>query len=119
MSSKNIVEDLRIMARVVAESQGGATVTMLSGSLFDDAADEIERLSDEIKRLRSVVVLCPRCLTAGISQDISNAEDELEDARLAIERLRDAGDHLAASIRTGRWDDALDAWDDIRGGDAS
>lgn len=111
MSDKNIVEDLRIMARVVDESQGDADVTMLSGSLFDEAADEIERLTAERDQWQAK--------TAGISQDISNAEDELEDARLAIERLRDAGDHLAASIRTGRWDDALDAWDDIRGGDAS
>jgi len=111
MSDKNIVEDLRIMARVVDESQGEAAVTMLSGSLFDEAADEIERLTTQRDQWQATA--------AGISQDISNAEDELEDARIAIERLRNAGDHLAASIRTGRWDDALDAWDDIRGGDTS
>jgi uncharacterized protein YaaN involved in tellurite resistance len=111
MSDRNIVEELRTMARVVDESQGEATVTMLSGSLFDDAADEIERLATERDQWQAK--------TAGISQDISNAEDELEDTRLVIERLHNAGDHLAASIRTGRWDDALDAWDDARGGDAS
>jgi len=111
MSDRNIVEELRTMARVVDESQGEATVTMLSGSLFDDAADEIERLTTQRDQWQAKA--------AGISQDISNAEDELEDARIAIERLRNAGDHLAASIRTGRWDGALDAWDDVRGGDTS
>jgi len=31
-----------------------------------------------------------------------------------IERLRKAGDALAEGIRTGRWDDALDAWTEVR-----
>jgi len=73
MSSRNIVEDLRIMAVVINKAQEEqGTVTMLSGSLFDDAADEIER-------------------------------------------LRDAGDRLAEGTRTGRWDEALEAWDTARG----
>jgi hypothetical protein len=32
-----------------------------------------------------------------------------------VERLREAGDALAHGIRTGRWDDALDAWTEVRG----
>ena len=36
----------------------------LKGYRLDDALDEIERLRAEIKRLRSVVVLCPRCMEA-------------------------------------------------------
>jgi hypothetical protein len=32
-----------------------------------------------------------------------------------IERLREAGDALARGIRTGQWDDALDAWTEVRG----
>lgn len=32
-----------------------------------------------------------------------------------IERLREAGDALAKGIRTGHWDDALDAWSELRG----
>jgi hypothetical protein len=32
-----------------------------------------------------------------------------------IERLRKAGDALAQGIRTGQWDDALDAWTEMRG----
>ena len=31
-----------------------------------------------------------------------------------IERLRKAGDALAHGIRTGQWDDALDAWTELR-----
>jgi hypothetical protein len=31
-----------------------------------------------------------------------------------IERLRNAGDALAHGIRTGQWDDALDAWTELR-----
>jgi hypothetical protein len=33
-----------------------------------------------------------------------------------IERLRTAGDALAAGIRTGRWDNTLDAWEEARRG---
>ena len=32
-----------------------------------------------------------------------------------VERLREAGDALAQGIRTGRGDDALDAWTEVRG----
>lgn len=32
-----------------------------------------------------------------------------------IERLREAGDALARGVRTGHWDDALDAWTELRG----
>jgi hypothetical protein len=38
------------------------------------------------------------------------------DAAEEIERLRKAGDALAQGIRTGHWDDALDAWTELRGG---
>jgi hypothetical protein len=41
-------------------------------------------------------------------EDIREAADE-------IERLRKAGDALAHGIRTGQWDDALDAWTEVRG----
>jgi hypothetical protein len=40
---------------------------------------------------------------------------DLRDAIAEIERLREAGDALAQGIRTGRWDDALDAWTELRG----
>jgi hypothetical protein len=40
----------------------------------------------------------------------------LHEAAAEIERLREAGDALAQGIRTGRWDDALDTWTEVRGG---
>ena len=40
----------------------------------------------------------------------------LNDAAHEIERLREAGDALAQGIRTGHWDDALDTWTELRGG---
>jgi len=39
----------------------------------------------------------------------------LGDALREIEWLREAGDALAQGIRTGHWDDALDAWEEMRG----
>jgi hypothetical protein len=38
------------------------------------------------------------------------------DAAAEIERLRAAGDALADGIRTGRWDNTLDAWEEARRG---
>jgi hypothetical protein len=40
---------------------------------------------------------------------------DVRDAIKEIERLREAGDALAQGIRTGQWDDALDAWTEVRG----
>lgn len=40
----------------------------------------------------------------------------LSDAVKEIEWLREAGDALAQGIRAGHWDDALDAWTELRGG---
>lgn len=44
MDEENLVDNLRDMAYIIDESQGEAVVTMLSGSMFSEAADEIERL---------------------------------------------------------------------------
>jgi hypothetical protein len=41
--------------------------------------------------------------------------EELDRLRDEIRHLREAGDALAQGIRTGRWDDALDRWDCLRG----
>ena len=38
------------------------------------------------------------------------------DAIKEIERLRTVGDALAHGIRTAHWDDALDAWTELREG---
>ena len=41
--------------------------------------------------------------------------DMMVESVAEIERLRKAGDALANGIRTGQWDDALDAWTELRG----
>lgn len=41
---EDIVESLRAMATIVEAAQGKMTMTMVSGRIFDEAADEIERL---------------------------------------------------------------------------
>ena len=49
-------------------------------------------------------------------QDTAYKTDLCWEAAAEIERLRAAGDALAASIRIGRWDGALDAWEEARRG---
>jgi len=51
----DIVQKLRDWAMVTEEVQGKAVLSMLSGQIFTEAANEIERL-------RSFVVLCPDCI---------------------------------------------------------
>ena len=43
---EDIVQELRNFAYIIEESKGVAVVTMLEGAIFDEAADEIERLRD-------------------------------------------------------------------------
>ena len=40
----DIVDDLRDWSTIIDDAQGKAVVSMLSGRIFADAADEIERL---------------------------------------------------------------------------
>jgi 23S rRNA U2552 (ribose-2'-O)-methylase RlmE/FtsJ len=54
--SEDLVESLRDMASIIDESQGAAVVAMLSGDMFSEAADEIERLYNEINDLRLQIV---------------------------------------------------------------
>lgn len=70
---EELVDSLRDLAFIIDECQDKAHVRMISGSLFTEAADEIER-------------------------------------------LRAAGDALATGVRSGQWDDALDAWEEARRG---
>jgi len=51
----DIVQQLRDWAYIIEESRDNFAVTMLSGDIFHDAANEIERL-------RSSVVLCSECI---------------------------------------------------------
>lgn len=48
----DIVDELRAFAVIADEVQGKAQLTMLSGDLFDAAADEIERLRAELAESR-------------------------------------------------------------------
>jgi hypothetical protein len=41
---EDIVQELRDFSYIIKESTGVAVVTMLEGTIFDEAADEIERL---------------------------------------------------------------------------
>jgi hypothetical protein len=81
--SDNILQNLRDFAYIINESKGSAVVTMLEGFIFDEAADEIEQLTQERNHWQSSA--------AGLSQDISNAEDE-------IELLKSMGDMMVNSI---------------------
>jgi hypothetical protein len=67
----------------------------------DDIVTRLRRVPDPEARVR--IGIEPVHLLA------QQAADE-------IERLRATGDQLAHSVRVGRWDDALDAWDEIRRG---
>ena len=51
----------------------------------------------------------------GLLRKYENMDTLKKQAADEIERLRKAGDALAEGIRTGRWDDALDAWTELRG----
>jgi hypothetical protein len=54
--SLDILESLKDMAYIIDQFQGKAVVTMLSGSIFNEAADEIEKLQKEINDLRLQIV---------------------------------------------------------------
>jgi len=51
----DIVQELRDWAMITEEVQGKAVLSMLSGQIFTEAANEIERL-------RSSVELCTDCI---------------------------------------------------------
>lgn len=49
----DIVNELRDWAYITNNVQGKATLVMLSGEIFTDAADEIERLRTEAKHWKT------------------------------------------------------------------
>ena len=51
----------------------------------------------------------------GLLRKYENTDKLKKQAADEIEHLRKAGDALAEGVRTGRWDDALDAWTELRG----
>ena len=54
VEEEDIVQELRNFAYIVKECKGVAVVTMLEGTIFDDAADEIERLRRELAMIRLI-----------------------------------------------------------------
>lgn len=56
---KGFVEDLRAMAALVDAAQGQAAVQMLSGALFADAADMIEKQAAIVAELSRVLAAYP------------------------------------------------------------
>lgn len=100
----DIVQELHDWATITDEVQGKATLVMLSGRVFADAAAEIERLRSENERLTDA---------------LNNARTGA--ALLRCERLEHAGDALARAIeREPRlllldgFDSALRAWESVR-----
>jgi predicted nucleic acid-binding Zn-ribbon protein len=81
--SSDIVERLRHVAWLAEE---GSKVTDMAAT----AANEIERLTNERNGWQATA--------AGLSQDISNAEDEIERLRAEVERLRAIGDALIGAL---------------------
>jgi hypothetical protein len=47
-----LVDDLRAFADIIDESKDKAVVTMLSGSIFSEAAEAIERLTIALEAVR-------------------------------------------------------------------
>jgi hypothetical protein len=94
----DIVEDLLSFAEIIDRSKGAASVVMTDGSIFEEAAQEIQQLRVERNGWQAEA--------AGIVQDISNAEDKIEDLLLA-------GDQLVSVMRSGSdagWDRAIERW---------
>lgn len=67
---------------------------------------------DIVTRLRRVPERVPKGMgLVGLNEYYQRCQDAADE----IERLREAGDALARGVRTGHWDDALDAWTELRG----
>lgn len=93
MSEENLVDNLRDMAYIIDESQGKAVVTMLSGSMFNEAADEIERLREEVDEERQTSNLFESLAAESaeeinrLTQDVDRLMEEINDLRLQVVAL--------------------------------
>ncbi len=54
VEEEDIVQELRNFSYIVKECKGVAVVTLLEGTIFDAAADEIERLRRELAMIRLI-----------------------------------------------------------------
>ena len=69
-------------------------------------------MSDDIVEQLSYYITNEVRMPAGLTVTVIS---HIEAQQAEIKRLRKAGDALAQGIRTGQWDDALDAWEEMRG----
>jgi hypothetical protein len=97
----------RLRCTIPTEASQQSRLTFQQRAMLD-AAVEIKRLQGQTlqkdEEIESLRLAYQQAMT-----ELSRVVEE-------IERLRAAGDALAAGIRTGRWDNTLDAWEDIRRG---
>lgn len=77
----DIVERLCDWQAIVDESKGEAVVAMLSGRVFGEAADEIERLRAEVTRLMDGLEYAWVVITNGRAWDEAQ-HDEWEQAKV-------------------------------------
>jgi hypothetical protein len=77
---QDIVEELNDWAYIVDSSQGSCLVTFLSGRIFQEAAEEIAKVRGERDGWQAEA--------AGIVQDLSNAEDDVEDLQQILNETR-------------------------------
>ena len=105
----DIVQQLHDWQHIVDESKGDAVVVMLSGRVFGDAADEIERLRDKVQDLRMLA-----------QQDATEME-RLFDAnkRLYIDLEEAVTAIRYALAHSPRWEDTCDTvladWEERHG----
>ena len=78
LGDEDIVDVLTDFAYIVDESKGVAVVTMLNGSLFLDAAAEIEQLRKESKELQATIERL-NDLILTLRDDFIDIDDEYHD----------------------------------------
>lgn len=96
-NDSDIVSELRDWAAIIDETQGKACVVMLSGQVFTDAADEIQRLQRACHSWEHIARL------------FCKAD--------YIESLQKVGDLLVSAMKSGsdsHWDEIIDLWEELR-----
>lgn len=96
----DLVQELRDWAAIVEEAAAqNVHVQVLNMNMCKEAADEIERLRNQ---------------TEGIVDEFRKLHKAWLETVNEVEQLRILGDALADGARSGRSDDAIDAWQEAR-----
>lgn len=85
-----------------------------TGKFFTNSNKQPEQEGDIVAELRDWAEIIDRVNDSGTAMVTMISGAVHREAADEIERLRKAGDALANGIRTGHWDDALDAWTEVR-----